>query len=191
MLIDAFAGPGLLAGDTESPARPKPLKLGTAAPDFALKDQTGKEWRLSAQKGKRIVLLSFGITSCVCGQAALRDLQSIQEKYGERGVQVVHVNTEFWMTDFDPEYLAKFAKENKITYPMLVDKGLVVSSLYPCDAMPFLYMVNRKGAVCFTLAGHPDDYLKRVTKAVEKELLPQSKSKPKDERSSEKSERDK
>jgi len=34
------------------------MKLGDVAPDFTLKDQNGKEFRLSAAKGKR-VLLSF------------------------------------------------------------------------------------------------------------------------------------
>ncbi len=34
------------------------IKVGSPAPDFSLKDQSGKEFRLSAAKGKR-VLLSF------------------------------------------------------------------------------------------------------------------------------------
>ena len=38
--------------------RNKPITTGEAAPDFTLKDQTGKEFTLSKQKGKR-VLLSF------------------------------------------------------------------------------------------------------------------------------------
>jgi peroxiredoxin len=38
--------------------RDKPIATGETAPDFTLKDQDGKEFKLSEQKGKR-VLLSF------------------------------------------------------------------------------------------------------------------------------------
>jgi peroxiredoxin len=38
--------------------RNKPITIGEAAPDFTLKDQDGNEFKLSAQKGKK-VLLSF------------------------------------------------------------------------------------------------------------------------------------
>jgi peroxiredoxin len=38
--------------------RTKPIAAGEAAPDFTLKDQDGKDFKLTGQKGKR-VLLSF------------------------------------------------------------------------------------------------------------------------------------
>ncbi|HJX13318.1 MAG TPA: redoxin domain-containing protein [Dehalococcoidales bacterium] len=38
--------------------RNKPITKGEVAPDFTLKDQNGRDFKLSAQKGKR-VLLSF------------------------------------------------------------------------------------------------------------------------------------
>ncbi len=38
--------------------RTKPIAVGEAAPDFTLKDQNGKDFKLSENKGKR-VLLSF------------------------------------------------------------------------------------------------------------------------------------
>ncbi|MFA5309073.1 MAG: peroxiredoxin [Dehalococcoidales bacterium] len=38
--------------------RTKPITVGETAPDFTLKDQDGKDFKLSAQRGKR-VLLSF------------------------------------------------------------------------------------------------------------------------------------
>jgi peroxiredoxin len=38
--------------------RTKPITVGETAPDFTLKDQDGKDWKLSGFKGKK-VLLSF------------------------------------------------------------------------------------------------------------------------------------
>jgi peroxiredoxin len=36
-----------------------PIDVGTAAPDFTLKTQDEKEWKLSAQKGKNVVLVFY------------------------------------------------------------------------------------------------------------------------------------
>jgi peroxiredoxin len=36
-----------------------PIDVGTTAPDFTLKTQDEKEWKLSAQKGKNVVLLWY------------------------------------------------------------------------------------------------------------------------------------
>ena len=36
-----------------------PIDIGTPAPDFTLKTQDEKEWKLSAQKGKNVVLLFY------------------------------------------------------------------------------------------------------------------------------------
>ena len=36
-----------------------PIDVGTAAPDFTLKTQDDKEWKLSAQKGKNVVLMWY------------------------------------------------------------------------------------------------------------------------------------
>jgi peroxiredoxin len=36
-----------------------PIDVGTAAPDFTLKTQDEKDWKLSAQKGKNVVLLWY------------------------------------------------------------------------------------------------------------------------------------
>ena len=36
-----------------------PIDVGTAAPDFTLKTQDEKEWKLSAHKGKNVVLMFY------------------------------------------------------------------------------------------------------------------------------------
>ena len=36
-----------------------PIDVGTTAPDFTLKTQDDKEWKLSAQKGKNVVLMWY------------------------------------------------------------------------------------------------------------------------------------
>jgi len=46
------------AADQTSPPEPK-IKVGDMAPDFTLRDQTGKEVKLSDFRGKKNVVLAF------------------------------------------------------------------------------------------------------------------------------------
>jgi cytochrome oxidase Cu insertion factor (SCO1/SenC/PrrC family) len=46
------------AADQTSPPEPK-IKVGDTAPDFTLRDQTGKEVKLSDFRGKKNVVLAF------------------------------------------------------------------------------------------------------------------------------------
>jgi cytochrome oxidase Cu insertion factor (SCO1/SenC/PrrC family) len=55
-----FAATALLAfGAGHAQTRDKPVGVGEAAPDFTLTDQNGRQHTLSAQRGKRPVILVF------------------------------------------------------------------------------------------------------------------------------------
>ena len=174
ILLNGSIYAGQANGD---PVKSDLLKIGAQVPDFALKDQDGKEWKLSSCKGTKTVILAIGSVMCECGRDALRELQVVQDKYRSRGLQVVHLNTEPWQLDWDPEYLRRFSKENKIAFPLLADKDLMVSSQFPMDRMPLLCLVDTKGVLRFMLPGRPGDYVKQVTKQVEKYLPPPPKQK--------------
>ena len=49
----------LCAGAAFGQAREKPVTLGDVAPDFTLTDQNGQKRSLSAERGKRPVILIF------------------------------------------------------------------------------------------------------------------------------------
>src|ERR1044071_2961309 len=61
--------------------------------DLTLKDPFGTEQRLSALKG-RIVVLNFWATYCVAGRKDMLDLAAIQNEYASRGIQVIGASTD-------------------------------------------------------------------------------------------------
>ena len=64
MLLLAFA----LVAAAQQPAAPKThLKVGDAAPDFALTDTNGKPLKLSDFKGKKNVVLAFYVLAFTGG----------------------------------------------------------------------------------------------------------------------------
>lgn len=70
------------------------MKVGDKAPDFTLKDDDGNDWKLSAQRGKIVVLLFYpGDNTPVCTKqfCSVRDNW---EDYTKTGAEVVGISTD-------------------------------------------------------------------------------------------------
>ena len=60
LTLAAFIGTAVAADESKKAAPPEPkIKVGDTAPDFKLKDQTGKEVALHDFRGKKSVALAF------------------------------------------------------------------------------------------------------------------------------------
>ncbi len=82
--------------------------------DLTLKDLFGAEQRLSALKG-RIVILNFWATYCVPCRREMPDLAAIQNEYAALGVQVIGASTD---EAEDRAKVLQFVKETKINFPI-------------------------------------------------------------------------
>lgn len=94
---------------------PAALRVGDAAPAFALKDHAGKLWKLADLKGKRVVLWFYpkaSTSGCTVEACGFRDKYSEFEK---QNVVILGVS-------FDGEEdNAKFHKNQNLTFPLLCD----------------------------------------------------------------------
>jgi hypothetical protein len=75
--------PRTLAEDVKLIRRPEGPNLGESAPDFVLKDTSGKEWHLETLKGQPVVLI-IGSGSCPLTQGNLPGLQALYPEYMDR-----------------------------------------------------------------------------------------------------------
>ncbi len=97
--------------------------IGETAPDFILKDGEGRDWRLSEQRGRAVVLLFYpGDETPVC----TRQLCSVRDRwedYAETGAEVVGISTD------SVESHKSFAENRKLPVRLLSDpEGTVVKS---------------------------------------------------------------
>lgn len=70
------------------------MKIGENAPDFTLKDGDGRDWKLSDQKGKTVVLLFYpGDNTPVCTKQ-LCSVRDNWEDYQKTGAEVVGISTD-------------------------------------------------------------------------------------------------
>ena len=84
--------------------------------ELVLKDPFGGEQRLSALKG-RIVVLNFWATYCIPCRTEMPDLAAIQNEYAALGLQVIGASTD--VAD-DRAKVLQFVKETKVNFPIWV-----------------------------------------------------------------------
>jgi peroxiredoxin len=106
--------------------------------DFTLTDLEGNSWTRSSLKGK-VVLVNFWATWCPPCRKEMPDLESLYQKYKAQGLVILAISDE------DSSKVKPFIAEHKYTYPVLLDTGRKVNSLYQVDGIPKSFIYNRQG----------------------------------------------
>jgi peroxiredoxin len=114
------------------------LDTKRAAADFTLTDLNGKSWTLSSLKGK-VVIVNFWATWCPPCRKEMPDLETIYNKYKDQGLVVLGISDE------DLTKVAPFIKDHKYDYPIMLDPGRKVNSVYQIEGIPKNFIYNREG----------------------------------------------
>ncbi|MEO6119377.1 MAG: peroxiredoxin family protein [Terriglobales bacterium] len=98
---------------------------GKPAPDFVLKDQDGKDFRLSEQKGSKVLIVFYRGHWCPYCVAQLKDLAANQAKFAQLDVKIVAISVD------TPENVRKvWEKAVKRQFAVLTDPELRVIRAY-------------------------------------------------------------
>ncbi|MBE0690552.1 MAG: TlpA family protein disulfide reductase, partial [Anaerolineae bacterium] len=111
------------------------------APDFTITTFDGSQFRLSEQRGK-VVIVNFWASWCGPCRDEAPILQSVSERYRDRGVVLVGVA----YLDSDSDSRA-FIDEFGITYPNGPDVGTRISDQYRIQGVPETFVVNQNGEI--------------------------------------------
>ena len=102
----------------------KAVNVGAEAPDFALLDGDGREWRLSDQRGKVVVLLFYpGDETPICTKQ-MCSVRDHWDQYFETGAEVVGISTN------SVESHQQFAEHHRLPLRLLADTDGRVRELY-------------------------------------------------------------
>jgi peroxiredoxin len=140
--------------------------VGSIAPDFTLKSNSGNNLKLSEFRGQ-VVMINFWATWCGPCREEMPLLNRIQDRYGKAGFKLLGVNI-----DDRPEAAQAMAKNLGIHFPILYDTGKRVSRLYDVNAMPSTLLIDRDGKVRYIHLGYRPGYETRYESQV-RELLKQ------------------
>lgn len=118
--------------------------------ELTLKDLFGAEQRLSALKG-RIVVLNFWATYCVPCRKEMPDLAAIQNQYAALGVQVVGASAD---TAEDRDQVLQFIKETKINFPVWTGATTADMTRFGLGAaLPGTVIIGRDGRIAKIISG--------------------------------------
>lgn len=121
------------------------VKVGSTMPDFKLKDYNGNEYTLSQYKGK-IVVIEFCSQECPFSRGADPDLIKLHEKYKDKGVVFIGIDSHFRTT---PEEIKKYATDIKKTYPILKDVENKYADLVGAKVTPEIFVIDKEGKVAY------------------------------------------
>ncbi len=172
----ANSGPGVLVADAsgKAPQYISPLK-GKPAPSFTLEDLAGKKVSLSSYRG-RAVLINFWATWCGPCKIETPWLIDLRNQYAGQGFEVLGVSTEG--DDLQPSdkaglareksAIAKFVKQEKMPYPVLIDGDSISKPYGGLDELPTSFFVDRAGNVVAAQLGltSKDDMEANIRKAL-------------------------
>jgi cytochrome c biogenesis protein CcmG/thiol:disulfide interchange protein DsbE len=118
----------------------RPGRIGTAAPDFTVKD-SDRTVTLSQLKGQ-VVVLNFWATYCVPCVEEIPSLVQMQQRMKPKGVTVLAVSI-----DVDENSYHRFLHEHGVNLLSVRDPDQKSNSLYGTIKIPESYIIDRNGVV--------------------------------------------
>ncbi len=106
--------------------------------DFTLTDLQGKSWTLKALRGK-VVLVNFWATWCPPCRKELPDLEALYNRFKGQGLVILGISDE------DQTIVRPFVTQQKLSYPILLDPGRKVNTVFGIESIPRSLIYGRNG----------------------------------------------
>jgi len=137
---------------------------GSKAPDFTLKDLSGKSVSLSDCKGK-VVLVDFWATWCPPCRNAIPHLSAMYKNYREKGFEILGIS----LDQGSVGDVTAFVRGAGIEYPILIGTPDVARK-YMVNPIPASFIIDREGNLRDKIIGFNQEIGEKMAQKIE-ELL--------------------
>ncbi|MCU1513317.1 MAG: alkyl hydroperoxide reductase [Microbacteriaceae bacterium] len=137
--------------DSGAPVLVAPKDRASAL-DFSSTADDGTPLKLADYRGK-VVVVNFWYASCAPCRAEAPILESLHQKYLDKGVSFIGVNT-----SDQADTAISFEKNYKITYPSVIDVDsgtarIAFSGAVAASAVPTTFVLDKKGRIAARIIG--------------------------------------
>lgn len=147
------------------------INIGDLAPEFAIKDEAGKEIKLSDYRGS-LVFLNFWYTTCVPCIKEMPDMELVNRVFKDRKFKMIPVSVDTEFSDVKTFY----NQHQLTTMPMYLDPGKQIASRYNVYKFPETYLIDGNGVVLKHYIGERvwsnPTYMSAIEEYVKKEEAP-------------------
>jgi peroxiredoxin len=144
-----------------------PLETGTKAPHFNTPNSKGEKISLENFRGK-FVLLDFWYLACPSCMEAIPHLNSLQEKYGRQGLNIIGINS-FDNMEGIQQKTQRVLKSDSVKY-MIAEGNRRIDSLYRVKIYPTAYLIDKSGHIIYSQLGYSEQKADSLENILEKHL---------------------
>lgn len=125
------------------------LKVGDAAPDFAVLDMQGVQSTLAGYQGQ-VLIVNFWATYCPPCRQEKPSMERLYQDKQDQGLQILAVTGEKKRT------ISRYLKKTPLSFTILLDEQRTMHRSYGVLNYPQSFIVNRHGAVVHVFYGAQD-----------------------------------
>ena len=141
------------------------LQKGDKAPAIKLVTTSGQPVSLANYQGY-VLVMDFFATWCAPCKLSIPHLNSLSQKYGKQGLQILGVSVD----EGNDREVKNFIAERKIVYPVAVS-GEEMQIDYGLRSIPTMYLINKRGIVVEKFQGYSDQTAKAMEDAIKRLLV--------------------
>ncbi len=123
-------------------SKENPPAVGKVLPKFTLSDLKGDKITVPDDFSGKVIIVRFWVDSCKSCAIEMPMIDAAYNKYKDRGLVVIAVNV-----GQQKDVAEAFVTKLKLSYPVVLDTNSVISKKYGVKAVPFTFIIDRKGIV--------------------------------------------
>ena len=147
LLLPTGAGVAAPPAEQSTQQSLTPLPNPFPAPDFSLRGEDGKPYRLADFRGQ-VVVLNFWATWCPPCRYEMPSMERAHKKVQGEKIALLAVNV-----GESEEQVFEFTGRYPVTFPLLLDEEGKVIRLYPVIGLPTTFIIDPRGRVTHRAVG--------------------------------------